>query len=166
MCCFNNCCNFNCCPPQHCPHVTPYPPLPPITEAALQVQLQNSSEGTVANTANVIFDTTILNTSTTAIAYDDTTGIFTINRPGKYLINWWINADGAEQATSIVFRVETGVIAIAASSLTPSVNLQLYGQALIDVTTVPTTFSLVNRTGATVTYGTSLVQGDLVITRL
>lgn len=181
MCNFNNncncnyrCnCNYSCCSYRdryrHCPPVTPLPPLPPLPPVtnvnAIQVQLQNDSGGTVANNANVVFDTLLLNT-TSNITYNSTTGVFTIARPGIYKVNWWVNTDGAEAATNIVFRAEIGANVIAASSPSPVVTLQLNGQGLFEVGIVPVNFALVNRTGNPVTYGTSLIQGDLILERL
>jgi hypothetical protein len=131
----------------------------------VQVQLQGSSAGSVLNNTNVIFDTIILDAAN-YISYDITTGIFTISTPGKYLVHWWINTDGAEGQLSVIFKAEIGATAIAASSSEPSTALQLYGQGLFEVGSVPVLLSLVNRTGATVVYGTATVQADLVVFKL
>jgi len=168
---------FSCCRPKCDPCCDPccicdskrsfshifFPPPPP-TVTAIQVQLQDSSEGSVANGANVIFDTIILNTSS-GISYDDTTGVFTVNTAGRYFVSWWINTDGASQASSVVFSAESGATSISASSLTPTTSLQLYGQGLFDLNAFAT-LSLVNNSGDTVILGTSIVQADIVIQRL
>jgi hypothetical protein len=110
-----------------------------------------------------LFDTTIL-APTTNITYNAGVGTFFINEVGNYYITWWVNTDGAEAETSVVFGVR--VIAgptILASSPAPLVTLQLNGSALISVTTVPTVFNLFNNSGATVAYGTSAVQANLII---
>jgi len=127
--------------------------------------LQENSEGAILNGTNIIFDTVILNTSN-EITYDDTTGIFTINSPGRYLVNWWVGVDGASQLTSVVFSAESGATSISGSSPSGVTTLQLYGQGLFDLSSVPATFSLVNNTGDTVFLGASIVQADIVIEKL
>ncbi len=161
-----DCCHNNyCCPPPF-PPFPPFPPIPPINFVdALQVQLQGSSGGTIANGANVIFDTTILD-ATDDITYNSVTGVFTINRPGLYKIDWWVDTGGAGELTNVLFSLQSGLTSISASSPAALTTLQLYGQGLIEVSTVPTTFSLVNTTGTTVTYGTSTIQADLIIHKL
>ncbi|MDD4111236.1 MAG: hypothetical protein PHS54_06835 [Clostridia bacterium] len=134
---------------------------------AFQVQLQGSSGEVIADGANVIYGTTILNATTNnAITYDSSTGVFTINERGVYYVSWWTNADGAEESTNIIFAAESGATSIAASSVTPLITLQLNGQALFNITTTPATLSLVNRTGTSVSLGTSSVQADLIIIKL
>ena len=156
----------NCCIPmtfdkwkvnKNCPNIV----------NAFQVQLQGSSGGTIADGTNVIYDTVILNATTNnAITYDSTTGFFTINERGIYYVSWWQNADGAEEATNIIFAAESGATSIAAVSVSPLVTLQLKGQALFNITSTPATFSLVNRTGNTVFLGQSPIQADLTIIKL
>ena len=163
-------CHDRCAPCRTCCVInTPLPPVPPTPPVsavqALQVQLQGSSGGTLADNANVIFDTVVLNTSS-AISYDSTTGIFTINAPGVYLVNWWVNTDGADVATPIILSVEMGATAISSETPPPFTTVQLYGQGLFEVGLVPRTFSLVNRTGGIVGYATSSVQADLVVFKL
>lgn len=156
----------NCCIPRISNNWTINKNCPNIINA-LQVQLQGESEETIANGANVIYDTVILNATTNnAITYDNTTGIFTINERGTYHISWWTNANGAKEATNIIFAAESGATSIAASSVTPLVTLQLNGQALFNITSTPATLSLVNRTGNTVFLGQSPVQADLTIIKL
>jgi len=134
-----------------------------VALSGLQVQLQESSGGTVANGTNVLFDTTI-NAPSANITYNAGVGTFFINQPGNYYISWWVNTDGAEIQTSVSFgiRVVSGPT-ILASSPDPLVTLQLSGSALLTVTTTPTIFNLFNNSGATVNYGTSAIQANLTI---
>ncbi|HAX53756.1 MAG TPA: hypothetical protein DCX82_17795 [Lachnospiraceae bacterium] len=134
----------------------------------MQVQLQNSSSGTINNNINVLFDTTI-NAPASAITYNAGTGTFFINEAGNYYISWWVNTDGAQTETSVVFGIRIlsgGSGTILSSSPSPMTTLQLTGSALITVTTVPTAFSLFNNTGVPVTYGTSDVQANLTIIQI
>ncbi|ACL19068.1 Collagen triple helix repeat protein [Desulfitobacterium hafniense DCB-2] len=133
--------------------------------SGLQVQLQGSSGGTVANNANVLFDTTI-NAPSANITYNAGTGTFFINQPGNYYISWWVNTDGAEAEPTVSFGIRVisgGSQTILSSSPSPMVTLQLNGNALLTVTTTPLVFNLFNNSGATVSYGTSAVQADLTI---
>ncbi len=134
--------------------------------SGVQVQLQGSSGGSVADSANVLFDVN-LNSVSPNIAYAPATGVFTITEAGTYYISWWVITDGAEAETNVEFTIETSTGgAISAVSPAPTVTTQLSGNALITVTTVPTTFSLVNNSGATVTYGTGAVQADLTVVQI
>lgn len=134
--------------------------------SGVQVQLQASSGGTVADSANVLFDVN-LNSVSPNITYAPATGVFTIAEVGTYYINWWVNTDGAEAATNVEFTIETSAGgAVSAVSPAPLVTTQLSGNALITVAAVPTTFSLVNNSGATVTYGTGAVQADLTVVQI
>ncbi|SHN62650.1 collagen-like protein [Desulfitobacterium chlororespirans] len=133
--------------------------------SGLQVQLQGSSGGTVANNANVLFDTTI-NAPSANIIYNAGIGTFLINQPGNYYISWWVNTDGAEAEPTVSFGIQVisgGSQTILSSSPSPMVTLQLNGSALLTVTTVPLVFNLFNNSGATVSYGISAIQANLTI---
>ena len=131
----------------------------------MQVQLQENSAGTIATGTNVLFDTTI-NAPSGNITYNAGIGNFFINQTGNYFISWWVNTDGAEAETSVVFGIRVisgGAQTILSSSPSPLTTLQLNGNALLTVTTVPTVFNLFNSTGATVNYATSDIQANLTI---
>ncbi len=132
----------------------------------VQVQLQDSSGGTILDGANVMFDTP-LNTDSDNVSYNDGTGEFAFSRPGNYLVTWWVNVDGAQAAANIVFTVVTSSGSeVSAISPFPLTILQLNGQALLTIGSAPITMSLVNNTGAIVTFGTSDIQADLVILQI
>lgn len=136
--------------------------------SGLQVQLQGSSSGTVGNDSNVLFDT-IINAPTSGIAYNSGTGTFTVSEAGNYYISWWVNADGAQMQTTVEFGIEItagGTGTISAASYSPITSIQLNGNALISVTTIPTEFVLTNNSGATVQYGLSSIQANLTIIQL
>lgn len=136
-----------------------------VALSGLQMQLQGSSSGTVNNNSNILFDTTI-NSASPDILYNAGIGTFFINRAGNYYVSWWVNADGAQAETSVVFGIRIisgGSGTFLSSSPEPIVTLQLNGSALITVTNTPTTFSLFNNTGAPVNYGASAIQANLTI---
>ena len=133
--------------------------------SGLQVQLQGSSGGTVADGTNVLFDT-VINAPTANIVYNAGIGNFFITQPGNYYISWWINTDGAGAETTVSFGIRVisgGGPTILSSSPAPITTLQLSGSALLTVTTIPTVFSFFNDSGATVNYGTSPIQANLTI---
>lgn len=152
-----------CCCCRRCPGPRPTPCRKDIN--GMQVQLQGMSGGTVVNNANVIFDT-VLNDTSNHISYDNVTGVFTINKPGNYLVNWWVNTDGAESLTNVTFSAEVDGVSIASTSPSPMTTIQIYGQGFFTVDDVPVHLSLVNRTGADVNYGIAGIQADLVIIEL
>lgn len=134
--------------------------------SGVQLQLQGSSGGSIADGANVVFDVS-LNSISPNIAYAAGTGVFTITDPGTYYINWWVNTDGAQAQTNVIFTIETSDgAAISAVSPSPIVTTQLSGNALITVVVAPVTFSLVNNSGAPVTFGTGGVQADLTVVQV
>lgn len=139
-----------------------------VALTGMQVQLQGSSGGTINNNNNVIFDT-IINSPGSGINYNAGTGTFFITEPGNYYISWWVNTDGAQAQTTVVFGIRIisgGSGTILASSPFPIITLQLNGSALITAATVPTVFSLFNNSGANVTYGSSVVQANLTIVQV
>ncbi|MPW27237.1 hypothetical protein GC105_15825 [Alkalibaculum sp. M08DMB] len=139
------------------------PPGPALALSGIQTQLTGAPATIIADGANVIFDTTINNPSPN-IVYDNATGNFTINEPGNYLINWWIAVDGAGASIEVIFTVEVaGGPSISAASVPPNTSLQLSGDALISITTVPSTLSLVNNTGEDVFLANNIVQANMTI---
>lgn len=136
-----------------------------VALTGMQVQLQGSSSGMINNNNNVIFDT-IINSPGSGINYNAGIGTFFITEPGNYYISWWVNTDGAQGQTTVVFGIRIisgGSGTILASSPFPNTTIQLNGSALITAATVPTVFSLFNDSGAVVTYGASEVQANLTI---
>jgi hypothetical protein len=130
----------------------------------IQAQLLGDGVGTVADGANVIFDTLTTDVSPN-ITYSAVTGEFTITAPGNYYVAWWVATDGAEAATTVSFAVElNGGGGVLGSS--PIVTGQLNGSVLVTVGAVPATIALTNVTGATVGFATTPVQANIVITEV
>ncbi|MPN15425.1 hypothetical protein SDC9_162758 [bioreactor metagenome] len=80
-------------------------------------------------------------------------------------MTWWIATDGAEPSTFVRFDLQVnggGVI----PSVSPIVTGQLNGSALITISSIPSTVRLINNTGATVMYGNTPIQANIVITEV
>jgi hypothetical protein len=140
------------------------PAAPAVQLRGLQTDLVGGGGTTIADGANVLFDT-VPNDQSLNINYDAATGVFTITAVGNYLVSWWFAADGAAAATSVSFDLQLngGTGSIGSS---PIVSGVVSGNALITVGAVPATLALVNVTGDTVFVASTLVQASLVITEL
>lgn len=99
------------------------------------------------------------------IFYTPGSGVFTVGEPGYYLVNWWVATAGASPAVNVNFDLLlNGIIRSQASS--PNLTGQVVGTALIRVSGVPSTISLINDTGAAVTIPQTPFQADITITRV
>jgi hypothetical protein len=127
----------------------------------IQVQLRKSGGGTVANGANVVFDT-VVNDQSLNLNY--AAGVFNVlpGGIGNYYVTWWIDTNGAGPATNITFEIQLdGGAGIPASA--PFTSGQLNGSALVTVGAAPATITLVNVTGRTVNLATTPVQANIII---
>lgn len=136
----------------------------PTELEGIQVELTDAGGGVIADGQNVLFNT-VLNDQSNNISYNPGTGEFIITRPGNYVVSWWTAPDGAEAATSVSFAVAVNGVPYSTAS-SPIVSVQMSATALVTVTTVPATISLVNVTGAGVFVPTIPVQAGMVITAL
>lgn len=132
--------------------------------AGVQAQLIGSASATLANGANVVFNT-LLNTTSPSITYAAGTGIFTISAPSTYLVTWWVSVDGTDGPATVAFALRLNGTTDIPSTL-PAVTGQINGSALITVGTVPTTAALVNTTGAAILFGAVPVQANIVFTQV
>ncbi|HEY3426149.1 MAG TPA: hypothetical protein VGL27_15225, partial [Negativicutes bacterium] len=69
------------------------------------LQLERQLTGVVNPNANVIFET-ILN-SYGPVSYNSGTGEITINKTGRYFINWWVATQSSLGANGIAFSIIT-----------------------------------------------------------
>lgn len=125
------------------------------------MQLRGSTGGTVADEANVVFDT-VVNDQSLNINY--AAGVFTVlpGGAGNYYVSWWLDTNGAQAVPYVLFEIElNGGAGIPAAS--PITTGQLSGSALLSVGAVPATITLVNGTGAAVTLATTPVQANIII---
>lgn len=129
--------------------------------AGIQAQLVDAGGGTIPDNSNVIFDTVIIDESDN-ISYDQTTGEFTITKPGIYYIDWALPVDGAGPSINVSATIEVNGVAYSTAS-SPIVSGVIAGETLVNVTTVPTTISLVNITGFELFVPATPVQGNIVI---
>lgn len=70
---------------------------------SIALQIQRSVSGSVAQVANVIFNTTL--TSLGNISYDNTTGIITLQEPGTYKFDWLVATQTAPTANGLGFSL-------------------------------------------------------------
>lgn len=141
------------------PPVTP----PPVRQLrGMQLSLVGSSAGSVAADACVPFDTVDTNTT---LGVTQSGGTVTIGRVGTYLVNWWVGVENTQAAESVSFAVSVNASDVQTSSSDIGGG-QIVGTAIVNVTSVPVTLQLVNRSASSVTYVTAGVQAGLTITQL
>lgn len=127
---------------------------------ALQVQLVTTSP-VVSNLAPIIFDTLVYNSGT--ITYSMGTGEISINDTGIYYISWWVATASALTSQGVTFGVLINDNRTISGS-SPSRLGEVSGNAIIEVTTVPTIIKLINLTPAAVQLGTNvIIKADLAI---
>jgi hypothetical protein len=126
----------------------------------IQASLVGAGGGTIPDGTNVLFDT--LNNLGSGIDYDPVTGVFTVTERGDYNVAWWVATDGAGPATSVSFAVFVNGVPYSTAS-SPIVTGQISGDALVSLTMVPATISLVNVTGEDVFVPDIPVQAGIVI---
>ena len=146
----------------------PTPIFPPVVPPqpqrlrGMQLSLTGQSAGTLAEGAAVPFDTVNVN-NTLGVSYSQ--GVITISRTGTYLVNWWIAFENEQTAEKLSFATSTGGVDVQTSNVDIGGG-QVYGTAIVNVTSVPTTLQLVNRSGDDITYATVGVQAGLTLTQL
>ncbi|HID0761850.1 TPA: collagen-like triple helix repeat-containing protein, partial [Clostridium botulinum] len=106
------------------------------------LQLQRITTGTIAANTNVIFDNTLLSTGSD-ISYNGGTGVVTITKTGIYYVDWWVTTQSSFSATYISFAIKTSDNKTIQGESPIKIG-QVSGNALLNVTTVPYTFSLIN----------------------
>ena len=126
--------------------------------------IQTAEASEIADGEPILFDTVITN-ETTAITYNPVNGEFTISEEGVYYFDFWIAVDTAATATTITFELEgsDGTSILTSSSNTAQT---LSGNALVNVTTVPSTFRLLNQSGDTAFIPALPAQANMTIIHL
>lgn len=139
------------------------PKGPAVSNVGIQAQLTKSGGAMLEDGAAVRFDS-ILNTFDFSPT-DSASGTFTVSRPGTYLIYWWVSVSGTSGPASVAFALRQNDAADVSSAM-PAITGQISGGALVAVKTVPSTFSLINVTGGTVSYADVTPQAGIVIAEM
>ena len=130
----------------------------------MQLSLVGSSAGTVAHGANVAFDALDSN-NTLSVSYTPGSGSIIIGRTGTYLVNWWVAMENAQSTESVAFALSLNGSDVA-TSYSDIGGGQIYGTAIVNVSSIPSTLSLINRSGNDVSLVTAAGQGGLTLTQL
>lgn len=138
------------------------PTGPVLSLGGMQVQVTRSAN--ILDNYNVIFDKIIKDASTN-ITYNSNNGQFIISKLGVYYISWWINFDGIDGDEKLCFSIVTSSGEYI-SSYSPNGTGQIYGNAILNVLSVPFIFQLANTTKASVSLSTTPITGDLAIISL
>ena len=125
------------------------------------LQIQRQIAGNVNTNNNVIFDTVV--NSFGAIVYNSVTGEITINKTGRYFINWSVATQTSLGASNITFSIQTsqGDDLIGNS---PIKTGEVVGFTIIQVDSAPVALRLINETSNTVFYSTLVpIKANLVL---
>ncbi|WP_312884134.1 hypothetical protein [Clostridium psychrophilum] len=125
------------------------------------LQIQRQLAGTVNTNFNVIFDTVV--NSYGAIVYNSVTGEITINKAGRYFINWSVATQTSLGANNITFSVKSsqGDDLIGNS---PTKTGEVVGFAIIQADSAPVILRLINATSNSVIYSTLVsIKANLVL---
>ena len=130
----------------------------------MQLSLVGSSAGSVANGACVDFDALDSN-NTLGVSYTSGSGKINVGRTGTYLVNWWVAIENAQSAETVAFAVSLNGSDVA-TSYSDIGGGQIYGTAIVNVSSIPSTLSLINRSGSDVSLVTAAGQAGLTLTQL
>ena len=103
--------------------------------------------------------------NTIGVNYAPSSGSITVARAGTYLVNWWVAVENAQTATTLAFALSLNGSDVSTSYADVGGG-QIYGTAIVNVTSIPATLSLVNRSGEEVTLVTAAGQAELTLVQL
>jgi hypothetical protein len=114
--------------------------------------------------APVLFDQ-VMHHDRNHIFYDVTTGVFTLNESGNYLINWQIYTEGTDEEpyVSLAITVDGEIYDNVA---TPVFSGQVICSTLLAVKKVPTKLSITNTTGETIQLSRHISAANITITSM
>lgn len=130
-----------------------------MANSALQIDLNTAT--TIEPNANVIFDTIVY--SAGSITYNPANGEITFLEAGRFVVTWWIATQSSQSTNGAAFALSSsqGDLIIASSPLKTG---EVVGVGIVDVTTAPTTISLISISDAPIFLPTILpLNGSLVI---
>lgn len=129
----------------------------------IALQIERTLSGNVDSGNNVIFE--IVSHSTGNINYDNTTGIITFMEMGRYVVNWNVVIQSSNSANGVVFALSSP----NGDTITGNSNTktgEVVGIGIIEVTSVPITFSLKNTGTGDYYYSEQVpLKASLIITR-
>ena len=181
---FSSTCRCNRCSGNATVIPVPTPVIPPVTPTptgnlrlrGLEATLTAGSGGTVANGFPIPFNNLVSNN---AIGASFVTGAITLNRPGTYLVNWWVamnateDAESANDQTATVGQSDSQLSFSAAlngnivsGSYAPCGTGQISGSTLVTVTNTPSTLQIVNSSGQNVLLASTTAQAGVTVTQL
>ena len=180
---FCRCGRRSCCGCSGNAPVTPMPIFPPVDPPAPQAQLRGAefalsgSAGTVLpNLSAVPFNVTVSNDSR-GISSAIGGGNVTINRPGTYLLNWWVAiGDGGVEVSGesgqsaggdgVAFTVMQNGTRVSSAYASGGAG-QISGSTLLKITSAMTTVNLINESGCPITLASDTNgQAGMTITQL
>ncbi|MFU0832875.1 MAG: Collagen triple helix repeat protein [Oscillospiraceae bacterium] len=131
------------------------------------LQIERSTNGSVAIGDNVIFDTTVYLAGD--VTYNNATGVITLTKAGRYSLNWWVATQSSLTNNGVTFALSSSQGDFMEGS-SPLKMDEISGIGIINVVTAPVTVSLVNAGSAEVFYATNVplkatltvIEDDLV----
>lgn len=145
----------------------PQGPAGPTEKASLlgiETSLTGSSAGSIADDAPIAFDTVDLNNAN-GISYSATSGTYTFQNAGTYLVNWWVALQCTQTVTQIAFAVSVNGTDVSAAYADVG-DGQVSGTALIQITSAPATVQLLNVSGGAVTLAAVAEQAGATILQI
>ncbi len=129
----------------------------------IALQVERTLSGNIDHGNNVIFE--LVKYSTGNISYDNTTGTITFMEVGRYVVNWFVVTQSSSYAEGVVlsFSSSNGDYVTGNSGTKTG---EVVGIGIIEVTTVPITFSLKNISTGDYYYSENVpLKASLIITR-
>ncbi|MBQ7712319.1 MAG: hypothetical protein IJT69_00735 [Clostridia bacterium] len=161
--------------PSPIPVFPPMPPTPTPTPPAPQLRgfeatFTAGAGATVADGFPIPFNNLVSNN---VLGASFVTGAVILNRPGTYLVNWWVAmgeqgdvaTQGAGGPSQIGFSTTLNG-AVVSTSYAPCGTGQISGSALVTAQSTPATLQIVNGSGENVVLASTTTQAGVVVTQL
>lgn len=146
------------------PVIPVFPPITPETPPMLrgmQLALKGSSAGAVQDGAAVAFDTVESN-DLLGVSCAAGSGNVILNHTGTYLVNWWVAVENAQTAETLSFALELNGAPVQ-TTYSDIGGGQIFGTAVVQVSAIGSTLTLVNTSGSAVTYVTAAGQAGMTL---
>ena len=130
------------------------------TMSNIALQIERQAVGSVADGANVVFDTTQYIAGN--VTYNPATGEITFLEAGRYSINWWVALQSVSAANAIFAVTSSQGDFLEGNS--PLKTTEVVGLSILNIAAAPATVSLVNASGGTAYYAPGVpVKATLVV---